>query len=649
MKNSYVKMGAAAAAAVGIALHGTAGVARTRPNISQRAVFAPDAPRSAPTIAAFGTPAVSAAVPLPQGAVQLDSVWYDLQDMGSLGNRLVTGADGRVHAVWGDDLCELDGGAGCPPNLNLPNPHPQRAMAYAVRSAGGAWTRLGKVADPTIPGCCVTEVFGGFGALDVTGDGRAAISQHMNEDGCDLRGDFYLQNSAGAASYRAYLTPITEPSYLFPQVIGLPNGSFAVSGEIPLAGSYDEVEDFRISRLAAAGAAFVCPVGWQCGPWQTVVTPGLFRDGKPAFPALARGSDGRAGVAVGDFGGNVFLVESSDGSFAPPTLVVTNITQYTDASITASGPSSNQFRPYVNCDLAYLGTTPHVVWSELQARRIGGQIAYFDHHSRICHWDPGHGVAVVKQVQTGEADQYDNIDNGGTGPLAGFNTITVDWPQVGFSNDGQDTYVAWLRCIDAEIDPTANAGLPGLVTGIGFADIACSVSRAGGAWSVPQNLTATPQTDERFFSLADRSPNGSVRVLFQASATNQAGVALIGDRGTAPGNLLRRIAYLERPLDIASDAVHLGVGNALEISPNPARGQVRFRLIGAAGRVPQATRVTIHSLDGRRVVQFDARDGTLPDWSGAGDHGRPVASGVYWARVEEKDGAVHARRFVWIR
>ena len=39
--------------------------------------------------------------------------------------------------------------------------------------------------------------------------------------------------------------------------------------------------------------------------------------------------------------------------------------------------------------------------------------------------------------------------------LSGFNTISVDWPQVGFSPGGFETYVVWLRFTDAQVDPTA--------------------------------------------------------------------------------------------------------------------------------------------------------------------------------------------------
>jgi len=96
-------------------------------------------------------------VGLPAGAIQLDSTYYDLQDLGSMGTRVVATLDGRVHVTWEDDLCNLDPG-GCPPNVNAVQPYPQRGMAYAVRGSTGTWTRLGKVTDPSI-GCsqCVPE------------------------------------------------------------------------------------------------------------------------------------------------------------------------------------------------------------------------------------------------------------------------------------------------------------------------------------------------------------------------------------------------------------------------------------------------------------------------------------------------------------
>jgi len=575
-------------------------------------------------------------VPLPAGAVQIDSTYYDFQDFGSLGTRIVVGADARVHLTWMDDDCELDG-AGCPPNLSAPQPFPERGMNYAVRDAFGTWTRLGKVKDPGIRNCCLTELLGGFGTIAVTPDGRAAISQHMNEDGCDERGDFYLENAVGGSSYTAYLTPIIDPSPLFPQVVALPNGSFVVLGEIPHTTSdclHCGTNDFKVSRLAAAGAHFVCPTGWQCGNWASVAPNALFQNGYPAFPTMAAASDGRVGIAVTDFGGNVFLIESTNGTFNAGTIVIRKITTNVTATVTASDSTSTQYRPYVNCALAYNDTTPNVVWSELQARKNGSAVAYADYHSRIQHWSSTTGITTVKQVQAGEADTYDNVDNGNAGPLAGFNTISVDWPQVGFSADGSETYVAWLRFTDAEIDTSAHAGQPAFFTGVGFGDVAASVRRGAGAWSAPQNLTATPNTDERYFSLAARNDGGLAHLVFQASATNQAGSAVAEDRGTSPGNLVRRIAYLERTLAGSLVAVGDPARGAplptLRVSPNPSRGHVRFA-IDAARR---GGNVLVFSVSGALVARVPVLAGGFAEWDGRDLQSRPIAGGVYFARLE---------------
>jgi hypothetical protein len=581
-------------------------------------------------------------VPLPAGAEQVDSTWYDLQDLGSLGIRIVTTPDLLTYVAWMDDFCEQDA-AGCPPNVNAPQPFPRRGMGVALRSPGGSWTRLGKVQDPSIRGCCLTELLGGFGTLAALPDGRVAISQHMNEDGCDLRGDLYLEGAPGAASWNAYLGPIQDPSFLFPQVVALPNGTFVMLAEVPRVTSgctHCGVNNFAISRLTNTAAHFVCPTGWQMGPWTSVANPAGFRNGYPCFPALAAASDGRVGIAVTDFGGNVRLFESSDGTFAPATITVRNLTNDTDATVTATDSTSTQYRPYIHCHLAYNDTTPNVVWSELQARRQGGAIVFADYRSRIRHWNPVTGVTTVKQVQPGEADSYDNVDNGWVGPLSGFNTISVDWPQVGFSSDGSETIVGWLRFVDAEIDTSAHAGAPDFFSGVGFGDVACSVRHGGSAWSAAQNLTATPATDERFFSIAASNPPGRVRIVFQASATNQAGTVQGEDRGAGSPLLLRRIAYLERPLAgsvLAVNAPAPAAARGLRVSPNPARGAVRFTIEGS-DRAPGT--VLIHSVNGAVVARIPLGVVGTASWDGRDRSGKPLASGVYFVRLEGRGGAV---------
>lgn len=636
-----------------VALAASPAASRDRVNATDRLIRDPDhgravSGRDARETVRVALPAAASrtalAVPLSAGAVQLDSTWYDLQDMGSLGNRIQVGLDGRVHVTWQDEFCEL--GGGCPPNLNAPQPHPNRGMAYALRDVGGTWAHHGKVRDPSIPACCVPDLVGGFGALALAPDGRAVIAQHLNEDGCDLRGTLHVQSTPGSSTWDAQISPVVAPSLLFPQAAARPQGGFTMLGEVPRGGLYDETEALRTSWLPAAAASYSC-FTWSTGAWTTFLPTALLRDGRPAFPSIAAASDGRVGVAVTDFGGNVFLVESSNGTFAPPTLTVRVLTTYADAQVTATDSTSLQYRPSIHCHIAYNDTTPHVVWSELQARRNGGSVVYSDHRSRIRMWSPVRGLETVYQVPAGVADRYDDLDQGLAGPIAGFNTLSVDWPQVGFSADGLETYVAWLRFTDAQIDPTADAGLPGVVTGIGFGDIASSVTRPGQSWSSPQNLTDTPNTDERFFSLATRNPGARAHLVFQASATDQAGSSIIGDRGATPGNLLRRIAYLERPLTASVLDAPLATTTrrpVLGISPNPVFAPSRATFTIEAASTPRVLRIV--DVAGRTVADLElpAGESTIR-WEGRRDDGRAAPTGVYFARVA---GAIDtpAARFV---
>jgi len=614
---------------------------RTNPNPPGRIVRDPLATRPAhpDRVRPVTSVAKAAPVSLPAGAVLLDETYYDLPDFGSLGKRIFVASDGTVHVTYQDDLCELAAG-GCPPDLNDPQPFPERSNAYRFRDSGGVWSDVAKASDPSVRGCCVTELFGGYGAMTLLPDGRVAIAPHLNEDGCDARATMYVQTTQGGSTFDAYLSPISDPSFLFPQVVALPDGSFTMLGEIAEFGTYNETDEFRITRVDAEGPSFSCPVGWQFGPWTPVVSNlSVFRDGAPAFPAMAAGSDGRVGIAVGDFGGNVFLYESSDGSFGGGTVTVTQITSYTDAAITAPDASSDQYRSFVHCDLVYNGTEPNVVWAELQGRRSGGSVFFVDHRSRIMHWNPTDGISTVYQT-AGEADTYGNVDTGGTGPLAGFNTISVDWPQVGFSDNGLETYVVWVRFVDSEVDPTADAGLPGIVTGIGYGDIAYS-RRDGAGWTAPSNLTATPNADERFVSLAPSNPDNKLHLVFQASATDEAGVVTIGDRGFTNDLYVRRVAYLETPSGVGTSAPGVSTTpGRLSVSPNPSSGLVSFRLAGDVGSDQE---LRIYSLAGRRVASFRI-DTDAVRWDGIGPGGAPVASGVYFAKLIGSAGPV--TRFV---
>ena len=156
------------ALAVFAALFASVAFARTAPNVPGAVPLDPSGHRPALAGALSAVPENTTAVvpvPLPAGAEPVDSTWYDLQDMGSLGHRIELGTDGRVHVTWQDEFCEL--GGGCPPNLSAPQPHPNRGMGYAVRDVNGVWSNLGKITDPRLPVCCIRDLVGGFAGRDL--------------------------------------------------------------------------------------------------------------------------------------------------------------------------------------------------------------------------------------------------------------------------------------------------------------------------------------------------------------------------------------------------------------------------------------------------------------------------------------------------
>src|SRR3989442_10755897 len=100
----------------------------------------------------------------------------------------------------------------------------------------------------------------------------------MNEDGCDVRGDFYLENSVGGPGWTAYLTPISD--YLFPQVVALPNGSFVVLGEtvrVTSGCTHCGVNGFGHPRPPPGGKGFVVAPRRECGAVGPGGALGVFR------------------------------------------------------------------------------------------------------------------------------------------------------------------------------------------------------------------------------------------------------------------------------------------------------------------------------------------------------------------------------------
>ncbi len=583
----------------------------------------------------------------------VDSTYYDLQDMGGLGKHIVVAPNGDIHVTYQNGFCYL-APDGCPPDPDDPIPFPKRGMGYSAR-IDGIWTWLGKVLDPDVPNCCPGgDELGGFGSIGLTNDGRALLAQHINEDGCDLRGSVYADESQATANWEAYLGEITADSYLFPQAVGNPDGSITMLGEIPRPGDHDGVTEFRTAHLPAEGVEIDCiTVYWQFEDWASIIDHGIFIEGEPEFPSLGSGSDGRVGVAVVDFGGNVYLIESSDGTYDAGTVTQTSVTNYSQTSISDPDFTSTEYRPYVQCDIAYNGTEPHIVWSEMQARKSGDSYFLIDYRSRVMHWSPGTGIEVVYQVPVGVADMYDEPYLGQPGYYPGFNTASVDWPQVGFSHDSQHTYIIWVGFNDEDVDTTVHAGLPGFLLGVGFGDIYFTTDEGAG-WRDPTNVTNSPDRDDRYPSLAAWNPNGDAHIVYQTSVLAAAGGSVIGDRDEEPLDL-HHILYHAFPTfatSVTDDGGQMSQGSSisLALTRNPTAGGAEFMVtLETAG----AIRLSIYDLSGREITELtkEASAGGMHviSWDGMSKDGSRVASGVYFARASIDGTRSASQRVALIR
>jgi hypothetical protein len=106
-------------------------------------------------------------------------------------------------------------------------------------------------------------------------------------------------------------------------------------------------------------------------------------------------------------------------------------------------------------------------------------------------------------------------------------------------------------------------------------------------------------------------------------------------------------------IELESGEIFAGIDDALAAIAlsvtSPARGECVLALSGPVGA---EARVSIYSVSGRLVATVF--EGKLPEggetvvWNGLDQTGRPIASGVYFARVES-GGEMQTAKLVYIR
>jgi len=125
------------------------------------------------------------------------------------------------------------------------------------------------------------------------------------------------------------------------------------------------------------------------------------------------------------------------------------------------------------------------------------------------------------------------------------------------------------------------------------------------------------------------------------------------EMGNLVGKVLAHSKTLMHSIELESGEIFAGIDDALAAIAlsvtSPARGECVLALSGPVGT---EVRVSIYSVSGRLVATVF--EGKLPEggetvvWNGLDQTGRPIASGVYFARVES-GGEMRTAKLVYIR
>jgi hypothetical protein len=175
-------------------------------------------------------------------------------------------------------------------------------------------------------------------------------------------------------------------------------------------------------------------------------------------------------------------------------------------------------------------------------------------------------------------------------------------------------------------------------------------------WEFIEWLQKYPRSAREYYDLSNYTLALSELAIMNSLIRSHAGWCIPDSSADPVGNLVAKLLAhsktLMHSIELESGVTFTGIEEAGAISVSiagPARGQCRLSLSGPVG-----ARVTarIYSVSGRLVATV--YDGHLPAggetvvWNGVDATGRPIASGVYFARVES-GSEVLTSKVVYIR
>ncbi len=427
--------------------------------------------------------------PSPPAAFQVgtavDSSFYDHQSNATLHSRIATVGDSALHAtamVSTDDLFS------------------DRGMKYYYYDGTG-FTDFGY-----IEGSGSGNEYGGYGSVVsyyVPGmeiGNIAVMTSHVNLDGRAYGSHWYSFSDTyqGAGSFTA-----TEgwpgdgasacDRLLWPSLY-ITNDAI---GDMAMVGfTFDQACEGGIDDILVIHKTFG-DTGWGDPVLLQTLDYGPAWKSFPNIPMLAGSDDGLMCVASADMGTNVYMWISSDGGVTWGNRI--SLTGYPVTPITCPPDSnSTEYRPMQNNAIAVSpGGTPHVVWTEYQARGNADSVytpgsgGLYQYRTKLQHWDPVNGVTTIYRHPSGLSDFAE-------GTAFAYN---VGHPTIGFGETDDIVFVVYEGFVDADID----------TNGIYFGDIYVSMSTDGGTtWDDRVNITDSPGSDDLYPSVARENLQGVV-------------------------------------------------------------------------------------------------------------------------------------------
>ena len=394
------------------------------------------------------------------------SGYYDYQSNGGSINYIrVNPSDGYIHVIYmvSDDSANSGG--------------PTRKTAYALSTNGGtSWNNFNQIRIPS-------GRRSGFPSMDIGLSsgiaGAPIIANHSDPSGLGTNNlsYVYIDISPGSGSFGEF--PPLPQRGVFGQEPIWPYVAATANGSIVLAASPD------ISTGVGPDFFSVFQNFSTWTNWSTY--PGRNQTGG-RYPVAANGT-GRVGImlnvsndSIGT--GGVYWLESTDNGLTWPGSPVElyGTTRFASGEVLGS---------YVHADVVYNGNTPLFVMSEVSTNRLAPnpRILFYSQPTGYvwaAPWNPALYIAEPLPQQR-------------------FHQYGVGWPSIGMSGS---TIVVAYQVFQPEVSDSTPY--------YHYSDIWWVRSTNGGlTWSVPANLTNTPNLDERYPSVSKWNAPGEFNIVWQ--------------------------------------------------------------------------------------------------------------------------------------